>query len=72
MGIAVIFVMGLASCHQFYIALYQKAFIENMVQIGKVVSEKSGLNFCMYAPLVEGEDMTLIFNNTYLYIYSIR
>ena len=41
MGMAAIFVMWPASCHQIFISFYLKAFIQNLVQIGKVVSEKS-------------------------------
>ena len=40
MGVAAIFVMSPASCHQIFISLYLKAFIQNLVQIGTVVSEK--------------------------------
>ena len=40
MGMAAILVMWPASCYQIFISLYQKAFIKNLVQIGKVVSEK--------------------------------
>ena len=39
-GMAAILVMGPASFHQIFICLYLKAFIKNLVQIGKVVSEK--------------------------------
>ena len=40
-AIAAILVMGQASCHQIFISLYLKAaFIQNLVKIGKVVSEK--------------------------------
>ena len=34
-GMAAILVMGPASCHQIFISLYLKAFIKNLVQIGK-------------------------------------
>ena len=44
MGMAAILVMS-ASCHQIFISLYLKAFIKNLVQIGKVVSEKTLLEF---------------------------
>ena len=40
-GMAAIFFMGPASCHQIFISLYLKAFIKNLVQIGKRVSEKN-------------------------------
>ena len=39
-GMAAILVMGPASCHQIFFSLYLKAFIKNLVQIGKVVSEE--------------------------------
>ena len=37
--VSAIFVMWPASCHQIFIFLYLKAFIQNFVQIGTVVSE---------------------------------
>ena len=40
MGVVAILVMWPASCHQIFISLYLKAFIQNLVQIGTVVSEK--------------------------------
>ena len=40
MGMGAILVMCPASCHQIFISLYLKAFIKNLVQIGKVVSGK--------------------------------
>ena len=62
MGMAAILVMRPASCQQIFISLYLKAFIKNLVQIVKVVSEKSGLKFCMYTTLGQGQEMTLTFN----------
>ena len=45
-GMEAILVMGPASCHQIFISLqYLKAFIKNLVQIGKVVSEKIRFEF---------------------------
>ena len=44
-GVVVIFVMRPASCHQIFISLYLKAFIQNLVQIGTVVSEKIQFQF---------------------------
>ena len=40
MGVVAILVMWPASCHQIFIFLYMKAFMQNLVQIGTVVSEK--------------------------------
>ena len=57
-----------ASCHQVFISLYLKAFIQNLIQIGTVVSEKIQLNFCMYTTLGHGQEMTLAFN-TYISSY---
>ena len=34
-----------ASCHQIFISLYLKAFIQNLVQVGTVVSEKIQFKF---------------------------
>ena len=44
-GMAAILVMGPAPCNQIFISLYLKAFIKNLVQIGKVVSEKIWFEF---------------------------
>ena len=44
-GMAAILVMGPASYHQIFISLYLKAFMKNLVQIGKVVSEKIRFEF---------------------------
>ena len=45
MGRAAILVMLPASCHQIFISLYMKAFIQNLVQIGKVAFEKIRFEF---------------------------
>ena len=39
-GVAAILVMRPASCHQIFISLYLKAFLQNMVQNDTGVSEK--------------------------------
>ena len=44
-GMAAILVMGPASCLQIFISLYLKAFIQNLVQNGTVVSEKIWFEF---------------------------
>ena len=62
MGMAAILVMGPASCHQIFISLYLKAFIQNLIKIGKVVSEKIRFE-CLYVhDLGQGQEMTLTFN----------
>ena len=40
MGMVAILVMCPASCHQIFISLYLKPFIQNLLQNGPVVSEK--------------------------------
>ena len=45
MGVATILVIRPASCYQIFISMYLKAFIKNLVQIGKVVSEKIRFEF---------------------------
>ena len=62
MGMAAILVMWPASCHQIFISLYLKAFIQNLVQIGKVVSE-------IFGPR-SSNDLDLQYSHTF--IYSIR
>ena len=42
---AAILVRRPASCHQIFISLYLKAFIQSLVQIGTVVSEKIQFEF---------------------------
>ena len=42
LGVADVLVMRPASCHQIFISLYLKAFIQYLVQIGRVVSETRG------------------------------
>ena len=44
-GMVAILVMGPVSCHQIFISLYLKAFIKNLVQICKLVSEKIRFEF---------------------------
>ena len=45
MGMAAILVMRPASCQQIFISLYWKAFIQSLVQINTVVSEKIRFEF---------------------------
>ena len=44
-GMAAILVRQSASCHQIFISLYLKAFIQSLVQINTVVSEKIRFEF---------------------------
>ena len=71
MGVVAILVMQLASCHQIFISLYLKASIQNLVQIGTVVSEKIHFEF-LYTTLGQGQEMTLTFNthiSSYIQLY---
>ena len=45
MGMAAILVMRTASCHQIFVSLYLKAFIQSLVQINTVLSEKIRFEF---------------------------
>ena len=47
MGVAAILDMCPTSCHQIFISLYLKAFIQSLVQICTVVSEKIQFE-CLY------------------------
>ena len=69
MGMAAILVMLSASCHQIFISLYMKAFIQNLVQNGTVVSENIWFEFLYDTTLGQGQEMTLTFNtNIHSYI----
>ena len=72
MGMAAILVMEPASCHQIFISLYLKAVIKNLVQIGRVVSEKIRFE-CLYVHDIgprSRNDLDLQYSHTF--IYSIR
>ena len=45
MDVVAILVIRPASCHQIFISMYLKGFIQNLVQIGTVVSEKIQFEF---------------------------
>ena len=68
MGMAAFLVMGLASCHQIFISLYLKAFIQNLVQNGSVVSEKIGFEFLYVRDLEprSSNDLDLQYSHTFL------
>ena len=48
--------------------LVPESFHKNVVQIVKVVSEKTGLNFCIYTILGQGQEMTLTFTHISSYV----
>ena len=71
MGMAAILVMGPAPCHQIFISLYLKALIKIWFRSAQYFLRKSGLNFCMYMTLGQGQEMTLTFDThipSYMYI----
>ena len=71
-GMAAILVMGAASCHQIFISLHLKAFIKNLVQIGKVVSEKIRFECLHVHDLGPMQRNDLDFQYSHTFIYSIR
>ena len=83
MGFVAILVNRPASCHQIFISLYLKAmssdfhflvpesFKQNLVQIGKEVSEKIQFEFLYLHTLGQGQEITLTFNNHISSIYTI-
>ena len=72
MGVAAILVMLPASCHQIFIALYLKAFIQNLVQIGTVVSEKIGFEFLYVHDLGPRSRNDFDLQYSYTFIHSFR
>ena len=71
MGVAAILVMLPASCHQIFISLYLKAFIQNLVQIGTVVSEKIGFEFLYLHDLGprSRNDLELQYSYTFIHLF---
>ena len=72
MGLAAILVMCLTSCHQIFISLYLKAFIQNLVQIGTLVSEKIWFEFLYVHDLGPRSRNDLDLQYSHTFIYSIR
>ena len=68
MGMAAILVMIPASCHQIFISLYLKAFIQNLVQNGPVVSEKIWFEFLYVHDLGprSSNDLDLQYSHTFM------
>ena len=71
-GMAAILVMGPTSCHQIFNSLYLKAFIQNLVQIDKVVSEKILFDFLYLHDLGPRSRNDLDLQYSHTFIYSIR
>ena len=73
MGVAAILVIWPASCrHQIFISLYLKAFIQNLVQIGTVVSEKIWFEFLYLHDLGPRSRNDLDLQYIYTFIHSFR
>ena len=72
MGMAAILVMWPASCHQIFISLYLKAFIQSLIQIGTVVSEKIQFEFLYVHNLGPRSRNGLDLQYSHIFIYSIR
>ena len=68
MGMAAILVMLQASCHQIFISLYLKAFIQYLVQNGPVVSEKIQFEFLYVHDLGprSSNDLDLQYSHTFI------
>ena len=68
MGMAAILVMLPASCHQIFISLYLKAFIQNLVQNGPVVSENMWFEFLYEHNLGprSSNDLDLQYSHTFM------
>ena len=71
-GVAAILVMRPASCHQIFISLYLKAFIQSLVQISTVVSEKIQFEFLYVHDLGPRSSNDLDIHYSLTFIYSIR
>ena len=72
MGVAAILVMWPASCHQIFISLYLKAFIQRFGQIGTAVSEKIQFEFLYVHDIGPRSRNDLDLQYSHIFIYSIR
>ena len=72
MGVMAILVMRPASFHQIFISLYLKAFMQNLVQIGTVDSEKIQFDFIYVHDLGLRSRYDLDLQYLHIFIYSIR
>ena len=71
-GVAAILVMWPVSCHQIFISLYLKAFIQSLVQISTAVSEKIQFKFLCVHDLGPRSRNDLDLQYSHIFIYSIR
>ena len=72
MGVAAILVMRPASCHQIFIFMYLKAFIQSLGQMGTVVSEKIQFEFLYVHDLGlrSRNDLDLQYSHTFIESFS--
>ena len=70
LGMAAILVILPASCHQIFISLYLKAFMQTLVQISKMVSKKIQFEFLYVHNLGPRSRNDLDFILAYLHIFS--
>ena len=71
MGMAAILIMWPASCHQIFISLYLKAFIQSLVQINPVVSKKIRFEFLYVHDLGPRSRNDLDLQYSHIFIKSI-
>ena len=71
-GKVAILVMLPASCHQIFISLYLEAFIQNLVPIGTVVSEKIQFEYLNVHEIGPRSRNDLDLQYSHIFIYSIR
>ena len=72
MDVAAILVMSTASCHQIFISLYLKAFIQNLVQDGIVVSDTIQFEFLYVHDLGPWPRNDIDLQYSHTFINSIR
>ena len=71
MGMAAILVMSPSSCHQIFISLYLKVFIQGLVQINTVISEKIRFEFLYVYDLGPMSRNDLDLQYSHIFIKSI-
>ena len=71
-GVAAILVIPPASCHQIFISLYLKAFIQSLVPIITVVSEKIHFKFLYVHDLRPRSRNSLDLQYSHIFIHSVR
>ena len=70
-GVADILAMWPASCHQIFISLYIKAFVQSLVQINTVVSEKIQFKILYVHDLGPRSRIDFDLQYSHIFIYSI-